>query len=250
MKLTLIGFGYVGKAVHNVLSEHHDIKIVDPKYNDNKIENDTDGYIVCVPTPCDFIGACDMSYVDDVCARIPNNKPVLIKSTISLEGLTRIEKHGKSLNFSPEFLTAANAMEDFKNQEYMLLGGPDYEFWRNIFPFPTIQAEIKELIMIKYSVNCFLAAKVSFFNEIYNLCNAANINYDTVAKHVSMDKRIGTSHMQVPGPDGKLGFGGACFPKDTQALVATGLQFGSPMTILNEIVAKNNLTRDDINTYQ
>ena len=61
MKLTLIGFGYVGKAVHNVLQENHDVKIVDPKYNENLIEDDSDGYIVCVPTPSDFIGACDMS---------------------------------------------------------------------------------------------------------------------------------------------------------------------------------------------
>ena len=246
MKLTLIGFGYVGKAVHNVLQENHDVKIVDPKYNENLIEDDSDGYIVCVPTPSDFIGACDMSYINNVSSHIPDNKPVLIKSTMSLEGWDKLKTLGKSFNFSPEFLTAANAMEDFKNQEYMLLGGPDYDFWKNVFPFPTVKASIEELIMVKYSVNCFLAAKVSFFNEIYNLCKATNIDYNMVASHVSMDRRIGTSHMEVPGPDGKLGFGGACFPKDTQALVATGLHFGSPMTILNEIVAKNNLVRDDI----
>ena len=109
MKITLIGYGFVGKAVHNVLQDHYDIKVVDPKYNDNTITDDSDGYIVCVPTPSEESGACDMSIVNTVTQACPKDKPILIKSTISLEGWQVLEAMGKEITFSPEFLTAANA---------------------------------------------------------------------------------------------------------------------------------------------
>ena len=84
MKLTLIGFGFVGKAVHHTLSKHHDVKIVDPSYNDNKIEDDSDAYIICVPTPSSRDTSCDMSIVKGVVTYCPDDKPVLIKSGIKI----------------------------------------------------------------------------------------------------------------------------------------------------------------------
>jgi len=243
MKLTLIGFGFVGKAVHHVLSKHHDVKVVDPTYNDNKIENDSDGYIVCVPTPSANDGSCDMSIVKDVVTYCPDNKPILIKSTISLEGWKNLQQYNKSLSFSPEFLVANNAIKDFENQEYMLYGGPDYSFWKNTLPFPLVLSSVEELIMTKYVRNCFLATKVSFFNNIHELCEKVNINYDNVANLAAMDRRIGSSHMQVPGPDGEKGFGGACFPKDTKAMVATGNHYNVKMTVINDVIKANDIMR-------
>ena len=245
MKIGIVGYGFVGKAVTNVLGEYHEMKIVDPAYNDNKIENDSDGYIICVPTPQSPDGSCDTSIVEETIIHCPKDKPILIKSTISLEGWRNFHEYEKSLSFSPEFLIAATALEDFKNQEYMLFGGPDYKFWKDIFPFPIIEASVEELIITKYVRNCFLATKVSLFNDIYKLCEKTNINYERVVSLTSMDRRIGSSHMQVPGPDGKMGFGGACFPKDTKAFVHTGMHFRSPMTLLNEVVALNSLIRDE-----
>jgi len=244
MKLTLIGFGYVGKAIHHVLSKHHEVKVVDPSYNDNEIEDDSDGYIVCVPTPMSNTeGSCDMTIVKDVVTYCPDNKPVLIKSTISLEGWRNLQKYGKSLSFSPEFLVADNAINDFANQEFMLYGGADYKFWKNVFPFPLVTGTVEELIMTKYVRNCFLAAKVAFFNDIHKLCQKVDINYDNVTNLAAMDRRIGSSHMQVPGPDGKFGFGGACFPKDTKALVATGKHYDIDMMVLNDIITANIIAR-------
>ena len=75
----------------------------------------------------------------------------------------------------------------------------------------------REAEMSKYVRNCFLATKVSFFNEIYTICQASNINYDNMIEGVKCDHRIGDSHCQVPGSDGKYGFGGTCFPKDLNA---------------------------------
>jgi len=243
MKLTLIGFGFVGNAVHNILKDQYDVKIVDPKYTTDEITDDSDGYIVCVPTPSSDIGACDMSIVNDVIGQCPDDKPILIKSTISLEGWEIIKGYNKNITFSPEFLTAANANEDFKNQKIMLFGGDDTDFWEDIFilvkGFKAVYGTVEELILTKYLRNSFLATKVAFFNEVYDFCATTNIDYKKIANLVGIDERITESHMQIPGPDGERGFGGACFPKDTMALLLTGLYYKTPFSILGQVVESN-----------
>ena len=102
MKISLIGYGFVGKAVHEVLKDHYDVKIIDPQYNENTINDDSDGYIICVPTPTTISGACDMTIVETVVKACPKDKPILIKSTISLEGWRKdIEPQGKEITFMP-----------------------------------------------------------------------------------------------------------------------------------------------------
>jgi len=247
MKLTLIGYGFVGKAVYELLKNHYDIKIVDPTYNNNEIQDDSDGYIVCVPTPSTVTGVCDMSIVESVIKECPNSKPILIKSTISLEGWKQLETYNKEITFSPEFLTAANANEDFKNQDKMLFGGGNKEFWNDVFieckAFNPIYATVEELILTKYLRNSFLATKVAFFNEAFNLCETAGIDYNQVKALVGMDDRITHSHMQVPGPDGERGFGGACFPKDTKALLHSAEEIGCSLLILESAVKSNQQLR-------
>ena len=247
MKLTLIGYGFVGKAVYELLKNHYDIKIVDPTYNNNEIQDDSDGYIVCVPTPSTVTGVCDMSIVESVIKECPNSKPILIKSTISLEGWKQLKTYNKEITFSPEFLTAANANEDFKNQDKMLFGGGNKEFWNDVFieckAFDPIYATVEELILTKYLRNSFLATKVAFFNEAFNLCETAGIDYNQVKALVGMDDRITHSHMQVPGPDGERGFGGACFPKDTKALLHSAEEIGCSLLILESAVKSNQQLR-------
>ena len=254
MNLSLIGYGFVGQAVHEVLKDHYDVKIIDPKYNDNVILNDSDGYIVCVPTPGGKLQACDMSIVDTVIKACPEDKPILIKSTISLEGYEDLKKYNKRITFSPEFLTAANANEDFKKQNRMLFGGADTDFWYDIFilakGFQPVYGTIEQLIMAKYLRNSFLATKVAFFNEVYDFCKATDIDYEKVAELVGMDERITRSHMKVPGPDGQRGFGGACFPKDTNALLHTFLKYNKPFTILREVVESNERIQDEHSDYR
>ena len=254
MNLSLIGYGFVGQAVHEVLKDHYDVKIIDPKYNDNVILNDSDGYIVCVPTPGGMLQACDMSIVDTVIKACPEDKPILIKSTISLEGYEDLKKYNNRITFSPEFLTAANANEDFKKQNRMLFGGADTDFWYDIFilakGFQPVYGTIEQLIMAKYLRNSFLATKVAFFNEVYDFCKATDIDYEKVAELVGMDERITRSHMKVPGPDGQRGFGGACFPKDTNALLHTFLKYNKPFTILREVVESNERIQDEHSDYR
>jgi UDPglucose 6-dehydrogenase len=250
MKLTLIGYGFVGKAVYEVLKNHHEVRIVDPEYNDNVIDNDSDGYVVCVPTPATVTGACNMTIVETVVKACPSDKPILIKSTISLEGWRKdLQPQGKEITFSPEFLTAANANEDFKNQDKMLFGGGDILFWHTVFSkcktYKKVTASIEELILTKYLRNSFLATKVAFFNEVYDLCDLAEIEYDHIKELVGMDDRITHSHMQVPGPDGDRGFGGACFPKDTEALLYSANVVGATLPILSTAVKSNKNIRKE-----
>ena len=250
MKLTLIGYGFVGKAVYEVLKDYHEVTIVDPQYNGNVIDNDSDGYIVCVPTPATITGACNMSIVEAVIKACPSDKPILIKSTISLEGWRKdIEPQGKEVTFSPEFLTASNANEDFKNQTAMLFGGGNVEFWNDVFilckGFDPIYATVEELIFTKYLRNSFLATKVAFFNEVFDLCKSADIDYNQVKALVGMDDRITHSHMHVPGPDGDRGFGGACFPKDTEALLYSANVLGATLPTLQTAVKSNKEIRKD-----
>ena len=250
MTLTLIGYGFVGKAVYNSLNQANNIIVVDPKYNDNQIE-DTDGYIICVPTPLSYDGSCNMKYVFDVIEQIPDNKPILIKSTISLEGWNKIKYWypDKQISFSPEFLVATQANEDFANQTSMLIGGDNYIFWTEVFKksFPEISFyidKVETLILTKYARNCFLATKVAFFNDLYKLAEAAGVDYHNLRRLTAMDDRIGPSHTQVPGPDGEFGFGGACFPKDTRALVKTARHYNQNMTVLKSAIRQNSEVRD------
>ena len=102
---------------------------------------------------------------------------------------------------------------------------------------------VEELILTKYLRNSFLATKVAFFNEVYNLCEKAGIDYNQVKALVGMDERITHSHMNVPGPDGDRGFGGACFPKDSLALAKYGKSINAPIDILEAVIKKNNKIR-------
>jgi|TARA_R110000822_G_scaffold35982_8_gene101361 UDPglucose 6-dehydrogenase len=256
MRLVLLGYGFVGKAVHDVLKDHHNTIIVDPKHSNDTVEDQvgSDGYIICLPTPQGSSGECDMSIIFEMLNKIPivDGRPtnVLIKSTISIEGWREIENKWDHLDicFSPEFLTAANAVEDFKNQKKMLFGGGDEEFWINVFKtckeFEAVLSSIPELILTKYVRNSFLAAKVAFFNEIYDLCSSMNIQYDEVSYLVGMDERIGYSHLKVPGPDGDRGFGGACFPKDTNALNKSAIGKNCSLSILEAVIKSNTEKRE------
>jgi UDPglucose 6-dehydrogenase len=243
MEIIITGYGFVGKAVAHAIDHTNIIHIVDPKINDSIVSDYkyAEGVIICVGTPSNQLGDCDISQVINVMNTVPVRLPVLIKSTIPPDYLEKILKSYPDHNicYSPEFLRAATADEDFKNQTYMILGGHDpFEMWSNLFrvSLPKLKTifycSIAEASMAKYATNTFLSVKVSFFNQLFDMCQANNIDFDTVTSLLKLDNRIGTSHMQVPGPDGSRGFGGACFPKDTNAFV----HFADRSTISHTLV--------------
>jgi len=245
IKITIFGHGFVGKAHENVLEDQHDITIVDPAFGLTD-PGSPDAVIIAVATPQHPEGHCDIDNVRDVLRQCKSDIPILIKSTISIEGWRNIKLKfpDHKITFSPEFLRAATALQDFENANTFYFGGGDDKFWASLFwkeGRRMFSREPEELIMMKYSVNSFLALKVAYFNQISELCDSFDIDYDNVKSLVQHDERIGDSHMDVSE---ERGFGGHCFPKDTSALLKTAERTKSNMSILETAVGYNNMIRD------
>lgn len=249
--MVIAGYGFVGKAHEWLFKNHFKIKIVDPKYNQNTIDNDTECLIVCVPTPARENGACEMKHVYEVIEAAPDHTKILIKSTISLDGwkLLKDTFPQKEMCFSPEFLRAANHMNDIKNIDSIILSG-DYKFWADQFSiiYPNIKQHLctpEEAILIKYFRNAYLATKVSFFNHIYDMCKATGVNFEQVRAGVADDTRIGHSHTIVDLDGGIRGWGGMCFPKDTKALLKMAADNNIRLNTLEAAIYYNTLLRNN-----
>lgn len=247
----MLGHGFVGSAYSKVLSEAHELFIVDPAQNDNHLmdRDDYAGIVVCLPTPQGADGECDYSILLEGMDTIPPDVPVLIKSTISFEAWDMVtSRYSNPITFSPEFLRQDHADKDLQSRHYMLFAGGNEDHWVKIMKAcPTFAYKVfsiyqcpKDLILAKYTINSFLALKVAFFNQVFDFCKANEIDYDTVKNMVSTDPRIGSSHMVVTE---ERGFGGACFPKDTSALLE--MDENKYLTILNECVEYNQALRKE-----
>ena len=248
MKIGIAGYGFVGKAHEGALKDYHDLIIYDPALGHYGDLRHADAIIVCVSTPQGSHGGCHMDNVYCIVEDNPN-VPILIKSTISIEGWDML-KHVfpfTSITFSPEFLRAASALEDFQNTDTILLGGGNTGFWADIFitAMGKINVNIanpKELIVTKYARNSFLALKVAYFNQINDLCKDAGVDYEQVRMYTTLDNRIGESHTTITD---ERGFGGHCFPKDTGAFIVSGKKYGEHLSILEEAIKYNHRVRKD-----
>ena len=240
MKIGIVGQGYVGTAVKEVFSKHYETNTFDLNGDCtcktlHELVNTSDIIFVCVPTPMKKDGSCDTSIVEGVVKDInetvncnQDGKIVAIKSTIPPGTTNKLNKKCKNISviFNPEFLTEANFIDDFKNQNRIIIGGerPSTTKLRQVYSLAFPKAKIVKTgsitaEMVKYFTNTFLATKVSFANEMKLICDELNIDYDKVVEYSTYDDRLGKSHWAVPGPDGKNGFGGSCFPKDLNALI-------------------------------
>ena len=263
-KIGIIGQGYVGTAVREIMSNYYEIQTfdIDEKKSDtssiSELVTNNDIIFVCVPTPMKKDGSCDTSIVEDVVEKInfvgKDDTLVVIKSTIPPGTTNKLNKKYNYLSvvFNPEFLTEANFIEDFKNQDRIIIGGPRpaTSIMKMIYSkaFPNahiIKTGSITAEMVKYTTNTFLATKVSFANEIKMVCDKLNIDYDKVVEYAVHDERLGKSHWAVPGPDGKLGFGGSCFPKDLNALIKLSEDFGMYLTTLNGVWHTNLKVRPE-----
>jgi len=241
MRIGIVGQGYVGTAVKTVFEKHYETNTFDLNgdctcRDMEELIDTSDIIFVCVPTPMKKDGSCDTSIVDSVVhelnglaiTRQDANRIIAIKSTVPPGTTNRLNKECKyiSVIFNPEFLTEANFIEDFKNQKRIIIGGerPSTTKLRQVYSLAFPDAKIVKTgsitaEMVKYFTNTFLATKVSFANEMKMICDELNIDYDKVVEYSTYDERLGKSHWAVPGPDGKNGFGGSCFPKDINALL-------------------------------
>ena len=264
MNIGIVGQGYVGTAVKTVFEKHYNTHTFDLDKEKSSCDSiselvtNTDIIFVCVPTPMNKDGSCNTDIVEDVVEKInfvgKDDMIVAIKSTVPPGTTNKLNKKYNYLSivFNPEFLTEANFIEDFKNQNRIIIGGPRpattklRQVYSLVFPnIPITKTGSITAEMVKYMTNTFLATKVSFANEMYQICMRLDIDYDKVVEYSTYDERLGKSHWAVPGPDGKLGFGGSCFPKDLNALIKLSEDFGMYLTTLNGVWHTNLRVRPE-----
>jgi UDPglucose 6-dehydrogenase len=157
--------------------------------------------------------------------------------------------------YNPEFLTEANSLKDFINPNMQVLGGK----WRDceavekayirhssVKTVPTFKTDLITASLIKYTINSWLALKVTFFNELFELFekSGAAPQWSQFTDMLTRDPRIGDSHMSVPGTDGKFGYGGHCFPKDTKAFLYYSKLYKKKLSLLEHAIQLNEKHRE------
>jgi UDPglucose 6-dehydrogenase len=262
MNIGIIGQGFVGTAVREGLKDFFHIETFDIAKQSTvesleAVSAFSDVLFVCLPTPMEKDGTCHIRIVETVLSdlnEINLAKTIVVKSTIPPGTTARWNDMFENIDivFNPEFLTEANSINDFKNQNRIIIGGPKKAASkiRRIFvkAFPKvkiIKTDSTYAEMVKYVTNSFLATKVSFANEMYEICQYLDIDYDKVIEYAMHDERLGYSHWSVPGPDGDFGYGGHCFPKDVKALINVAMELDSNITptMLIATDTKNNKVR-------
>lgn len=196
---------------------------------------------ICLPTPMNPDGSCNVDIVESVVKELNelavgmDSPTLVIKSTVIPGTTERLNNAYKNVRicFNPEFLTEANSINDFKNQDRIIIGGPHEatsdlkQIYQTAYPsVPVTKTSSTIAELVKYTTNCFLATKVSFANELKRICDGLEVDYDKVIEYATKDKRLGNSHWSVPGPDGRHGFGGSCFPKDLNGLISLAKELG------------------------
>jgi UDPglucose 6-dehydrogenase len=260
-KIGVIGYGFVGAATGLGFgsSEKNKIFWFDKfKKSQNTLEEvikNSDFIFICVPTPIfDDYSGMDMSIVesviDEVAPRISGTDKILILKSTSLPGtIKKMSVKFPEVNFvmNPEFLTQKNANRDFLNPARTVIGCDSKDIADRIIAiYKTILSKSQPYIItdptsaevIKYMSNLILASKVLLANEFYEISKAVGANYLDVQKAVESDPRIGT-HLGVPGPDGDVGFGGACFPKDMVGIIGLAKSLKVDVSALEAIWKKN-----------
>lgn len=258
-KIGIMGVGVVGEALASVMPGAF---LYDKYKNIGDLDeiNKANIIFVCVPTPYARKTGFDFSAVEESLSNIKGKKIVVIKSTV-LPGTTdKMQKKYPShkILFNPEFLRQAHAKEDMKNPDRQIIGftersKPIAKAILKILPrapqeyvVPAIEAEVT-----KYFANSFLATKVVFANQIYDLCQKMGANYASVKEMTGSDPRIGHSHLNILS-DGYRGYSGACFPKDVNSLIQFGDSVGVDLKLLkvanriNKSLLKNNKGKSEI----
>lgn len=253
-QIGIIGFGIVGQAVEYGF-RGEDIYIYD-KFKDyltlKEVCAKSEFIFVSVPTPIlDDESGIDLSIVEEVVGEVAGeiegtDKILIIKSTVVPGTTALFQKKYPNVNFcfNPEFLTEANFLEDFVKADRCVVGSSNdltsrrvISLYKKHFPhMPMFQTDPTTAEMVKYMANCYLAAKVIFANEMFDICEKLGIKYEEVKKLVTADHRIFDSHLDVTTA---RGFGGKCFPKDLLALRALAREQGVDTSLLDTVWKKN-----------
>ena len=239
----IMGLGVVGDATHHHFERTgYQLRVYDPGRGLGSTDavNEADVVLICVPTPYHPVRGFDDSALEDAVSSLGGSKIVVIKSTV-LPGTTeafqvRYSQH--CFLFSPEFLRQAHSRTDFLRPDRQIMGhtAQSRHLAESVLammpsaPYVRIMSA-REAEMTKYMTNSYLALRVTFANEMFDLATALDIDYDTVREAVAADVRIGPSHLDVL-QDGYRGYGGKCLPKDTKALLELADRLQVPLRLL------------------
>lgn len=240
MIVGIVGCGFIGGALKKWMETHNSgasVRISDPPlgYNDSLAEVDVVFISIHIGTEPD--GSQNLAMLEQIIKDLPD-KPIFIRTTIlpgTSEGLSRV--CDRRVYFMPEFLTERTAYEDFCSQPMVFTAESD--LLKEVFPgkefieMTSLEAEIS-----KYAHNVFGALKVTYFNGIYDLCQRRDCDFEKVRRGCLLSGYINDVHTFVPGPDGRLGYGGKCFPKDVNAL--TKMVEGTPFWGLLDAICPLN----------
>lgn len=264
-KIGIIGNGFVGKATSQLACK--DVEILsydirpeqcDPPGLTLEDMKECKAIFISVPTPMSKDGSCHLNILQSVVKNLDSVGYTgfkIIRSTIPVGTSDSLGCY-----FMPEFLTEANFVNDFIQNPHWIFGLSEKDSVEKHEEFAHTMLNLfnkayhndkiksnhlqflqnKEAEMVKMFRNCFLATKVSFCNEIAEFCQLKGINYDNVRKWGAIDSRIQQSHTSVPGPDGRCGFGGTCFPKDTASLSHEMKKAGMKSFVLDAAIERNN----------
>ena len=261
MNIAQIGRGFVGGALYRSFKEHGVENAVYDKFqNVGSIELvlDSDIVFLCLPTP--YIsgeGFCLGAIEENLAALADNHYKGLcvVKSTVE-PGTTRAlaGKYELNMAHNPEFLTERTAFDDFHSQSHVVLGkNSDSDLfneltllYKRLYPDAMISiCTSEESESMKLFANCFYAQKVMIFNEFYLLSRELDIDFDRVKDLMLKNNWISPNHMQVPGPDGRMAYGGHCFPKDTNALNELMKKLSSPNSVIEAAIYERDKLRGE-----
>ena len=265
MNIAQIGHGFVGKAISRSFSKKGHNTVIYDKYQDIGSPKDvlgSDFLFLCLPTPYVEGHGFDLSAITENMKFLYQSNYaglIVLKSTVEPGTTERLNKQFRSLQMchNPEFLTARTADEDFHNQTHIVLGyNEDWNnskdstsklstFFSNNYPDAKVSiCTSRESESMKLFCNNFYAMKVQIFNEFYFLCQKMGVDYETVKDLMLANDWINPMHTIVPGPDGQASYGGACFPKDTNALKHMMKTLGSPHRMLEACIEEHDLMRE------
>ena len=260
-KIGIVGNGFVGSAVRYGFSPNvgcdAEVKVYDkdPNKSTDKLSDviNSDIIFLSVPTPSNLDGSMNIDIVDRALTDIDEygtNAVILLRSTVVPGTTKKLQDKYPNLRlvFNPEFLTERSANFDFINQDRVILGGDinDVEVAEDLFKsrfgstLSILKTNYETAELIKYMTNTFFATKISFLNDMKLIADKSGVIWEDAVDGFIRDGRVGHSHLNVPGHDGRYGFGGSCFPKDIQALINFGKELGVEMSVL-EGAWKTNL---------
>ncbi len=253
-RIGIVGKGFVGTAVQFGFSPSvgidADVKVYDkdPNKSTHTLEEvvvGSDIIFLSVPTPSNLDGTINLDIVEESLndiSQYDSDSIILLRSTVTPGSTKRLQDRFSNLRlvFNPEFLTERSANFDFINQTRFIIGGSSddvievSELFRERFgnTISIVETNFETAELIKYMTITFFCTKISFLTDLKLLADKCGAVWDEAVEGFVRDGRIGHSHLDVPGHDGKYGFGGSCFPKDIQALINYGESVGVDMGVL------------------